>query len=69
MAKSKNQKLKLLYLRRYLLENTDTEHGVTVAEMIEYLKKNDIDAERKSIYDDIEQLSTYEKSDRSQVVL
>ena len=29
MAKSQNQKAKLLYLMKYLLEETDESHGVT----------------------------------------
>ena len=56
MAKSKNQKLKLLYLKDYLLENTDAEHGVTISEITAYLQSNSICAERKSLYDDIELL-------------
>ena len=56
MAKGKNQKLKLLYLRDYLLRNTDEDHGVTLAEITDYLSECDITAERKSLYDDIELL-------------
>jgi len=56
MAKSRNQKLKLLYLKDYLLENTDEEHGVTISEITAYLQSNDILAERKSLYDDIDLL-------------
>ncbi len=59
MAKSPKQKMKLLYLRDLLLERTDEEHGLTVAEMIAYLEENDISAERKSIYDDLETLQAY----------
>lgn len=53
MAKSEKQKLKLLYLMQLLLEKTDEEHAVTMSEIIEYLEKNDIQAERKSIYNDM----------------
>ena len=53
MAKSSNQKLKLLYLYKILLEKTDEKHPMTVKEMIEELEKYDIKAERKSIYDDL----------------
>ncbi len=59
MAKSANQKLKLLYLCRYLLRRSDEEHPVTVAQMIEYLARQDISAERKSIYDDMEALRLF----------
>ena len=59
MARSENQKLKLLYLRDYLLSNTDEQHPVTMKQIIAYLSQNDIPAERKSIYTDIELLRTY----------
>ena len=56
MARSGNQKLKLLYLARYLHECTDEEHPATVAELISFLSTLDIKAERKAIYDDMEAL-------------
>ena len=56
MARSANQKLKCLYLLQYLLENTDEEHPATIPQMIEYLARHDISAERKSLYDDIDGL-------------
>lgn len=59
MARSERQKLKLLYLRDYLLRNTDEQHPVTMRQIIAYLDQNDIPAERKSIYADIETLRTY----------
>lgn len=59
MARSANQKLKCLYLRQFLLENTDEAHPVTVSQMIDYLARHDIAAERKSIYDDIDELRSY----------
>ena len=59
MARSPNQKLKLLYLCRYLLRASDQDHPVTVAQMIEYLERQDISAERKSIYDDMEALRLF----------
>lgn len=59
MARSPNQKLKLLYLCRYLLRTSDQDHPVTVAQMIEYLERQDISAERKSIYDDMEALRLF----------
>jgi len=52
--KSSKQKLKLLYLSKILLENTDEQHPLTVNEMIDMLSAYGISAERKSIYDDIE---------------
>lgn len=59
MARSANQKLKCLYLRQFLLENTDEAHPVTVSQMIDSLARHDIAAERKSIYDDIDELRSY----------
>ena len=59
MARSSFQKLKLLHVRNYLLQNSDEEHPVTVHQMIQYLASNGIAAERKSIYDDIEALRTF----------
>ena len=59
MARSSFQKLKLLHIMNYLLQNSDEEHPVTVNQMIQYLESNGIAAERKSIYDDIEALCTF----------
>lgn len=59
MAKGPNQKLKLLYLMRYLLQNSDEAHPVSIAQMIAELEKHGISAERKSIYDDLEALRTF----------
>ena len=59
MPKSANQKLKLLYLLKILLEYTDEEHPLTISELIEHLSGYDIPAERKSLYSDIELLREY----------
>ncbi len=59
MAKSANQKLKMLYIADFLYHKTDENHSVSTAEIIEMLKKNGIDAERKTIYSDIEALKLY----------
>lgn len=56
MAKSANQKSKLLVLYNLLLERTDEENPLTTAQIIEHLEQNGIGAERKSIYDDMETL-------------
>jgi len=58
MPKSKQQKLKLLYLRDYLRRNTDEAHPASISELIDHLASKGIRAERKSIYDDF--LSLYE---------
>ena len=59
MPKSPNQKTKLLHLYQILLHQTDEDHPITVAQMIEQLARHDIKAERKSIYDDLEALRLF----------
>ncbi|WP_040214906.1 helix-turn-helix transcriptional regulator [Clostridium polynesiense] len=59
MAKGSNQKLKLLYLMKILMENTDENNPMTVNDMISGLHGYGIQAERKSIYDDLEALKIY----------
>ena len=59
MARSANQKLKLLYLYRILMEQTDEDHPLTVQELITQLAQYDIQAERKSIYDDLAALARF----------
>lgn len=56
MAKQSNQKAKLLYLQKILMEETDASHGITIAGMVERLAAFGVAAERKSLYDDIEVL-------------
>ena len=56
MAKSVNQKMKFFYLRKILLENTDKDHYLTMLEILDALKERGINAERKSIYNDIDML-------------
>ena len=56
MPKSANPKRKLLVLYRFLLARTDDDHPVTVQEMQDELTRWDISAERKSIYNDMEEL-------------
>jgi len=57
--KLSHQKLKLLYLMKILMEQTDEEHTLTVPQMIAELSKVGISAERKSIYDDLEYLQLF----------
>ena len=59
MPRSSKQKQKLLYLQKLMLEKTDEEHGLTVNEIIEELAKDDISAERRSIYEDLEILGAF----------
>ena len=59
MAKSPNQKTKLLHLAQMLLRQTDEDHPLTVAQIIQELARCDIKAERKSVYDDLEALRLF----------
>lgn len=59
MAKSSNQKLKLLYLIKILSDMTDENHCMSSRKLIDELARYDIRAERKSIYDDIDCLNHF----------
>ena len=54
-----NQKLKIMYLMKILLEETDEDHDLTLNEIVEKLKAYNVTAERKSLYSDIENLRTF----------
>ena len=56
MAKESNQKLKIVYLMKILLERTDEMHRITMPEILDALAVYGVKAERKSIYNDIESL-------------
>ena len=56
MPKSPNQKIKILYLMQILLEETDDDHALTSAQLIDKLAALDVKVERKTLYDDIETL-------------
>ena len=57
MAKSENQRLKLLYIRDMLLQKTDQNHYLTTNDIIKELNSLGVSAERKSIYSDIQLLN------------
>jgi predicted DNA-binding transcriptional regulator YafY len=59
MPKSQNQKLRLPYLMKLLLEQTDEEHPMTISQMTASLEKLGIRASRKTLYDDIEDLRRF----------
>lgn len=59
MPKSENQKMKILYIKKLLWEETDENHQLTVNEIIQRLALLDIKAERKSVYDDIATLQSF----------
>ena len=56
MPKGSGQKLKLYYLGRILLEKTDDDHVLSLAEIISALEEYGVTADRKSLYDDLQVL-------------
>ncbi len=59
MGKSTDSKLRLLYLMRYLLRQTDEAHPAGIADMLTELARYGITANRKTVYDDLEALRTF----------
>jgi len=59
MAKGANQKLKLLYLAKIFSEQTDDEHALTLQEIIAQLNACDVNADRKTLYVDFEELRRF----------
>ncbi|WP_176790027.1 MULTISPECIES: YafY family protein [Ruminococcus] len=59
MSRNPMQKQKLLYLRRIMLEKTDENHGLTSSEILAELAAYGIQAERKSLYDDLQVLEKF----------
>ena len=59
MARGANQKIKILYLMRILLERTDDDHGMTLEEISNALLECGVEAERKTLYDDLEVLRVF----------
>ena len=59
MPKQADQKAKILYLLRILMERTDETHGLSMHELIAALAEYGITAQRRSIYDDIAHLRQF----------
>ena len=57
--KGDHQKLKMLYLVKIFTEETDDNHALTVAQIIEKLNSCGVHADRKTLYQDFEELRTY----------
>ena len=51
-----NQKLKIMYLMKILMAETDEEHSLTLQQIVEKLNACGVTAERKSLYSDIDNL-------------
>lgn len=59
MEKAQSNKLKILFLMKILLEQTDNDHSLTMSEIIGKLDECGVSAERKSIYTDLDTLREY----------
>jgi len=59
VRKGENQKLKMLYLVKILNTKTDDEHGMTMQEIIAALEECGVNADRKTLYNDFEELRKY----------
>ena len=59
MPAGENQKLKLLYLEKILREETTSHSGLTAKEISERLKEYGVNADRKTLYKDFEELRRF----------
>lgn len=57
--KGDHQKLKMLYLKKIFMEETDDQHALTMQQIIDKLKLCGVNADRKTLYLDFEELKTY----------
>ena len=57
--KGENQKLKMLYLVKIFCEETDDKHTLTMPQIIEKLSAYGVNADRKTLYQDFEQLRNF----------
>ncbi len=56
MAKSHKQKSRILILARIFREETDENHGLSLAQLEAHLSEYGVESERKTMYNDIEAL-------------
>ena len=59
MATRSNHKFKFFYVMKIMLEYTDEEHYLTLSELMEKLTDYEITAERKSLYQDLNDLEMF----------
>ena len=59
MAKSNNHKMALLYMMQELLRGTDEDHALNASELIKALEKYDCEADRRTIYSNVEILQDF----------
>ena len=57
--KGPNQKQKMLYLAKILSEETDDRHSLTIQDLISKLAASGINADRKTLYQDLEELRSF----------
>ncbi len=57
--KGENQKLKLLYIMKILWEETDDSHFLTLHEILQKLADSGVNADRKTLYTDFEELRKF----------
>ena len=57
MSRGTNQKFKFTYLMRIMLAKTDDEHWLNLAEIMTELEKYGVTAERKSLYNDFQDMT------------
>lgn len=59
MSKSIYHKVKILYILKFLMDESDAEHPLSTKDIIDKLSAVEIPAERKAIYDDIAALQRF----------
>lgn len=59
MTKGPNQKLKMLYLKDIFEKETDDDHSLSLAEITEKLNERGVNADRKTLYADFNELQRY----------
>lgn len=59
MAGVSGSRLRIMYIRDYLEENSDENHYITAAELLKFLEEKGIPCDRKTIYADIQSLMDY----------
>ena len=59
MSKGANQRLKLIYLAKIMLEKTDEHHGLKMKEILSELEAYGVSADRKTIPNDFDILRTF----------
>lgn len=57
--KGDNQKLKMLYILKLFSEETDDEHSLTMPEIIKKLEAYGVNADRKTLYKDFDELKKF----------